>query len=44
MNERRGETVGTDYFIADLHFGGEEIVRYENRPFGNVKEMENYMM
>ena len=44
MNERRGETVGTDYFIADLHFGGEEIVRYENRPFGNVKEMENYMI
>lgn len=27
------------FFIADLHFDDERIIKYENRPFENVKQM-----
>ena len=29
-----------DFFIADTHFGGENIRRYENRPFACAAEMD----
>ena len=28
------------FFIADTHFGSDEIRRYENRPFENVRQMD----
>lgn len=28
------------YFIADTHFGDDAILRYENRPFENIAQME----
>ncbi len=32
------------FFIADTHFGEAEILRYENRPFTNVDEMDAAMI
>ena len=33
-----------DYFIADTHFGGEKIRRYENRPFETAVEMDEKLI
>lgn len=32
------------YFIADTHFGDDNIRRYENRPYDNVIEMDNSLI
>ncbi len=33
-----------NYLIADTHFGDEAILRYENRPFQNVHEMDEALI
>lgn len=33
-----------EFFIADTHFGGENIIRYENRPFANAAEMDEKLI
>ena len=32
------------YFIADTHFSEENIMRYENRPFKSVIEMDKELI
>ncbi len=32
------------YFIADMHFGDERILRYENRPFADACQMTEEMV
>ncbi|MGN0401517.1 MAG: metallophosphoesterase [Acetatifactor sp.] len=32
------------FFIADPHFGGESIIRYENRPFASAEEMDKVLV
>ena len=32
------------YFIADTHFGSDSILRYENRPFSSVDEMDRELI
>ena len=31
---------GRTFFVADTHFGHEAMIRFENRPFENTKDME----
>lgn len=33
-----------DFFVADTHFGGENIRRYENRPFESTAEMDEKLI
>lgn len=35
---------GQIFFIADLHFGDEAIIRYEGRPFSSAEEMGQALM
>ena len=32
------------FIIADLHFGHNNIIQYENRPFSNADEMDNRLI
>ena len=40
----RGDIMSKIYFLADTHFGEERIMRYENRPFENVRKMDEEMI
>ena len=33
-----------NYYIADTHFGHENVIRFDNRPFMNVGEMDKEMI
>ena len=33
-----------DFFISDLHFGHYNIVRYDNRPYNSVEEMDKALI
>ena len=31
---------GKIFFVADTHFGHEAMIRFENRPFKDIRDME----
>ena len=31
---------GKVFFVADTHFGHEAMIRFENRPFKDIRDME----
>lgn len=39
-----GEVVMNTFFIADTHFGDDNIRRYENRPYESVSEIDRAMI
>lgn len=32
------------YYIADMHFGHENVIRFDNRPFADTEEMDKCMI
>lgn len=38
MSERK------TFVIADTHFGHKNVIDYENRPFGSIEEMDNFII
>ena len=37
LHEKEGGVA--NYYIADLHLGHENVIRFDNRPFANLEEM-----
>lgn len=33
-----------NWFSSDFHFGHTNVIKYDNRPFDSVKEMDNYIL
>lgn len=36
--------MGKNYYISDLHFGHYNIMRFDNRPFNSVEEMDKALI
>ena len=43
-NKFTTEGPGKIYFMGDLHYGHSNVIKYDNRPFSNVEDMNKYII
>ena len=44
MTEQSPETKQKIFFTSDLHFGHENVLRFDNRPFQTIEEMDEELI
>lgn len=40
----KGRFIGMIYYVADLHFGHQSVIKFDNRPFSSVEEMDRILI
>lgn len=44
MNKKEGDVMAKKYYISDCHFGHENVIQFDKRPFASAEEMDFVMI